>query len=180
MKREEQEVLTTVKAGRLIRHPLLLVVAGVALAGLAGLNITAFVLGLQAPWLLGLAIITDMLAIGGAILAAARWLTETERARDALGEAQARLGAILDSAMDAVVTVDETHRVVLFNRAAEQVFGVPREQALGASLDRFLPARFRGAHHGHIQNFERTGVTSRRMGDMTTLWAQRADGSEFP
>jgi signal transduction histidine kinase len=43
-----------------------------------------------------------------------------------------------------------------------------------------LPARFRGAHRGHIDNFGKTGVTSRRMGDVTTLWALRADGSEFP
>jgi signal transduction histidine kinase len=44
-----------------------------------------------------------------------------------------------------------------------------------------MPARFRGAHRGHIDNFGRTGVTSRRMGDVTTLWALRADtGEEFP
>jgi len=49
------------------------------------------------------------------------------------------------------------------------------------SLDRLLPARFRGAHHGHIEGFGRTGVTSRRMGDVTTLWALRPDsGEEFP
>jgi PAS domain S-box-containing protein len=69
---------------------------------------------------------------------------------------------------------------VLFNRAAEQLFGLHREQALGAPLDRLLPARFRGSHHGHIARFGETGVTSRRMGDVTTLWALRADGSEFP
>src|SRR6185503_2076121 len=68
---------------------------------------------------------------------------DAERARGALGEAQARLAAIVDSAMDAVITVDEAQKVVLFNRAAEQVFGVRREEALGSALDRFLPARFR-------------------------------------
>jgi signal transduction histidine kinase len=51
---------------------------------------------------------------------------------------------------------------------------------LGTSLDRLLPARFRGAHRGHIEGFGRTGVTSRRMGDVTTLWAVRGDGEEFP
>jgi signal transduction histidine kinase len=47
-------------------------------------------------------------------------------------------------------------------------------------LDRFLPARFRGAHGRHVENFGRTGVTSRRMGDVTTLWALRTNGEEFP
>jgi len=109
-----------------------------------------------------------------------RDISARRRTEQALGEAQARIAAIVDSAMDAMVTVDESQRVVLFNRAAEQVFGVRRDQALGAPLDRFLPARFRGAHHAHVEGFARTGVTSRRMGDTTTLWALRADGSEFP
>jgi PAS domain S-box-containing protein len=105
---------------------------------------------------------------------------EAERMRGALSAAQARLGAIVDSAMDAVITVDEAQRVLLFNRAAEQVFGVPRGEAIGSPLDRFLPARFREMHRRHVAQFGETGVTSRRMGDITTLWALRADGTEFP
>jgi PAS domain S-box-containing protein len=105
---------------------------------------------------------------------------DTLRMRTALTAAQARLAAIVDSAMDAVMTVDQAQRIVLFNRAAEQVFGVRREEAIGSSLDRFIPARFRPAHRDHVEQFGRTGVTSRRMGDVTTLWALRADGSEFP
>jgi PAS domain S-box-containing protein len=100
--------------------------------------------------------------------------------RTALTAAQARLAAIVDSAMDAVITVDGGQNIVLFNRAAEQVFGVPREEAIGTSLDRFIPARFRAGHRDHVEEFGRTGVTSRRMGDVTTLWALRADGAEFP
>jgi PAS domain S-box-containing protein len=61
------------------------------------------------------------------------------------------------------------------------VFRVRREEMLGTSLDRLLPARFRAAHRAHIEAFGRTGVTSRRMGDVTTLWALRPDsGEEFP
>ncbi|HXF17183.1 MAG TPA: PAS domain-containing sensor histidine kinase, partial [Burkholderiales bacterium] len=60
-------------------------------------------------------------------------------------------------------------------------FRCRREDALGSSLDRFMPTRFRGAHRGHIERFGKTGVTSRRMGDVTTLWAVRLDsGEEFP
>jgi PAS domain S-box-containing protein len=114
----------------------------------------------------------------------ARDITSRRRTESALSDTQARLGAIVDSAMDAMVTVDENQKIVLFNRAAEQVFGVRREDALGASLDRFLPARFRGAHRAHVEHFGRTGVTSRRMGDVTTLWGLRANGTnegeEFP
>src|SRR6185436_9101693 len=52
--------------------------------------------------------------------------------------------------------------------------------ALGAPLERFIPQRFRSGHHAHIEKFAQTGVTGRRMGDVTTLWALRADGQEFP
>jgi PAS domain S-box-containing protein len=90
------------------------------------------------------------------------------------------LGAVVDSAMDAIITVDAEQKIVLFNRAAEQVFRVRREQALGSPLERFIPPRFRGAHRGHVEQFGRTGATSRRMGDVTTLWGLRADGEEFP
>jgi PAS domain S-box-containing protein len=93
---------------------------------------------------------------------------------------QQRLDAIVDSAMDAIITVDSAQTIRLFNRAAEQVFRCRREDAIGAPLDRFIPQRFRAAHRGHIEQFGRTGVTSRRMGDVTTLWAMRADGEEFP
>ena len=105
---------------------------------------------------------------------------EAEHMRSALSTTQARLAAIVDSAMDAVITVDEKQSIVLFNRAAEQVFGVPREQAIGSGLDRLIPARFRGGHRHHVEEFGRTGVTSRRMGDVTTLWGLRQDGAEFP
>src|SRR6185436_13659910 len=84
------------------------------------------------------------------------------------------------SAMDAIITVDRDQRIVLFNRAAEAMFGCARELALGDRLDRFIPARFRDAHRSHVDRFGNTGDTRRRMGENMVLWALRADGSEFP
>ncbi len=93
---------------------------------------------------------------------------------------EARLDAIVQSAMDAIITVDSRQRIVLFNAAAEQVFGCSKADAIGSQLERFIPERFRGAHHAHVEQFARTGNTSRRMGLQSALWALRADGSEFP
>ncbi|HEU4644726.1 MAG TPA: PAS domain-containing sensor histidine kinase [Burkholderiales bacterium] len=150
---------------------------GAALAALVGANVAAFVHGMDAPWLLGTVILSDLLVVGVSIFAAL-WSVAVWGGRSEVTEA--RLDAIVDSAMDAIITVDAAQKVVLFNRAAEQMFGVPRNEALGTPLDRFIPQRFRGAHRGHVETFGHTGVTSRRMGDATTLWALRADGSEFP
>ena len=109
-----------------------------------------------------------------------RDITERLAAEARVREGEARLDAIVRSAMDAIITVDTGQRVVLFNDAAERMFGVTARQAVGAPLERFIPERFRAGHHDHIARFGRTGETARRMGRQQALWALRADGSEFP
>ncbi|MDP1956150.1 MAG: PAS domain-containing sensor histidine kinase [Polaromonas sp.] len=96
------------------------------------------------------------------------------------GDAGALLAGLLDSAMDGIITVDKAQRIVLYNRAAEKLFGWPRDQVLGQSLDRLMPARFQRGHAEHIRRFATTGVTSRRMGDGTVIYGLRASGEEFP
>jgi PAS domain S-box-containing protein len=115
------------------------------------------------------------------VVSARRMRRADERATLLAHQSEAQLSAIVESAMDAIITIDSEHKIVLFNHAAEQVFRCSKEEALGGTLERFLPVRYRASHRGHIQEFGHTGVTSRRMGDNTTLTAIRADGSEeFP
>jgi PAS domain S-box-containing protein len=163
--------------GSAFGHPAAIPAVAAVLGALLFANLFTFASDSQSLWLISTVVIADMLAVGGGIVVAAREVMLAERRSDV---SQARLDAIVDSAMDAIIAVDATQNVVLFNRAAEQAFGVHRKEALGAPLERFLPQRYRNAHHGHLDDFGRTGVTSRRMGDMTTLWALRADGTEFP
>ena len=157
----------------LLRHPVVVGAGLAALVALLVLNGVAIMRGVQSPWLLGSVIVADLVVVG---VAAREVLVAGSRVE----ATQAHLEAIVDSAMDAIITVDSAQKIVLFNRAAEQVFRCRREEAIGSGLDRFIPQRFRGAHRGHIEQFGKTGVTSRRMGDVTTLWALRADGEEFP
>ncbi len=109
-----------------------------------------------------------------------RDITERLQAEERHARLAARLAGLLDSAMDAIITVDEQQRIVLYNRAAEKIFGWTGEQALGGSLEMLMPERFRGMHGAHLRSFERTGTTSRRMGDGTILYGQRSSGEEFP
>ncbi|UUZ63690.1 PAS domain S-box protein [Polaromonas sp. P1-6] len=109
-----------------------------------------------------------------------RDVTERLRAEQEHARLTARLSGLLDSAMDAIITVDEAQRIVLYNRAAEKIFGWPSDQALGEPLDKLIPERFRASHGEHIQRFAAMGITSRRMGDGTVLYGQRAGGEEFP
>lgn len=95
-------------------------------------------------------------------------------------DASARLAGLLDSAMDAIITVDEAQRIVLYNHAAERVFGWPAAEILGQPLTRLIPERFRGAHAAHLRSFGATGTSSRRMGGSAVVYALRASGDEFP
>ena len=105
---------------------------------------------------------------------------DLQQAQAAVRESQDRLNAIIQSAMDAILTIDDEHRIVLFNAAAEKMFGCVADQALGGPVERFIPQRFRGAHASHIRRFSETGTTSRAMGTLGAIWGRRANGEEFP
>ncbi len=109
-----------------------------------------------------------------------RDVTERVNSEELLARSESRLRAILDSAMDAVITVDERQHIVLFNKAAEAVFGCPRDQAVGAPLAWFIPERYRGNHGDHVKRFGETGSTSRRMGSARVVMGLRRNGEEFP
>ena len=94
--------------------------------------------------------------------------------------AAARLAGLLDSAMDGIISVDEEQRIVLFNRAAQKMFGWSAEEVHGKGLDLLIPQRYRAGHPAQVRRFGATGTTSRRMGDNTVLYAVRKDGAEFP
>jgi PAS domain S-box-containing protein len=107
-------------------------------------------------------------------------ITERARSEALLARGEARLRGILDSAMDAIITVDERQKIVLFNAAAEKMFGCPQDQAIGAPLAWFIPDRFRTAHMQHVAQFGATGVVSRRMGGSRVVTGLRRNGEEFP
>ncbi len=109
-----------------------------------------------------------------------RDITKRKLAEEALADSQGKLVGIITSAMDAIVTIDEDQRVILFNPAAEKMFGLPAGEAIGGPVERFIPERFRATHAGHIRRFGQTGETSRAMGHLGAISGRRANGEEFP
>ncbi len=107
-------------------------------------------------------------------------VAQRRRAEAELRESRERLAGVIDSAMDAIITVDAAQRITLFNAAAEKMFRFPAAEAIGQPLDRFIPARFREAHRHHVENFGHSGVTKRSMGALGAVFGLRADGEEFP
>jgi PAS domain S-box-containing protein len=93
---------------------------------------------------------------------------------------EARVSAIIHSALSGVITVDEQQNIILFNPAAEEMFGYTEAEALGRPMDQFIPPRYRAAHKHHIQKFGATEITGRKMGQREGIFGLRRDGNEFP
>jgi PAS domain S-box-containing protein len=86
---------------------------------------------------------------------------------------------IVEAAPCGMIMIDSQGSIVLVNRQAESMFGYPRAELLGNSLEILLPERFRGMHGGHRQQF--AGAPSmRQMAPGRDITARRKDGSEFP
>jgi len=109
-----------------------------------------------------------------------RDITERKRVEEELRAGEERLAAIIDTAMVGIISLDEESRIVLFNAAAETIFCCPAADAIGNTLDRFMPERFQEVHRKHVQRFAATGVTTRSMRSPGTLYARRANGEDFP
>lgn len=87
---------------------------------------------------------------------------------------------IIDTAMDGIISMNEEQQIVLFNAAAEEIFGYRAEQVLGQSIEVLIPSRFRPQHRYDVEQFGRGLIQNRRMGTQRTVMALRASGDEFP
>lgn len=90
------------------------------------------------------------------------------------------MGGILRAAQEGIVMVDEQHRIVALNPAAERMFRCTTPQVLGQSLDRFIPAPHRPGHGAHVARFAASEQIQQRMARLRQVSATRLDGSEFP
>lgn len=109
-----------------------------------------------------------------------REILERQHTEAALRLSQARLAGILDSADDAIISIDETQRIQLFNQGAEKIFGYNAAEVIGQSLDLLLPENLRQKHCQYIEQFRETLEVSRTMGTRSQVFGRRKDGSQFP
>jgi PAS domain S-box-containing protein len=105
---------------------------------------------------------------------------DRKESEKALRESETRKRAILESALDCMITIDHEGRILEFNPAAERTFGYSRGELLGQNMaDRIIPPHLRGRHREAFARYLETGegpILNRRI-EMTGM---RADGSEFP
>lgn len=121
---------------------------------------------------------TLVLSIVGMSLATLNF--ERSQNEKAIRERETRLKAIIDNAMDAVVLMDSTGRISDWSKQAEQVFGWPREDAIGRAMhETIIPARYRNACHQGLQHLLASGK-SKIMNNRIETHALHRDGHEFP
>ena len=109
-----------------------------------------------------------------------RAVTMADKMSAAFCESQVQISGIINSAMDAIITVDERHCVTLFNQAAEQMFGYTADDVIGQPPECLLPERHRGKYCTQLHHFLQTRVEQGVMGTLMPFYGQRADGTEFP
>ena len=126
----------------------------------------------------GIMVMSGMIIIVAALFI--RKVRREQRLTHALGEVSDRYQQTVDSVMDAIVGVDEDYRIILFNPAAEKMFGRTSQEVLGRSISMLIPDRYRSAHHGHVKGFRESAVASRAMAPLTAITGLHANGTEFP
>ena len=119
---------------------------------------------------------------GGRIIGAskiARDITKRKQVEAALRRSDALKGAILDSAMNAILSIDQEGCVHEWNRAAGAIFGYPKAEAVGRRMDELIiPRGQREYYHNRLSEYLMTGVGS-LLGRPFELTLMRADGTEF-
>ncbi len=107
----------------------------------------------------------------------------TAEFEDALRLAETKAASIVSISADAIVSIDQHHRITMFNDGAENTFGYSRAEVLGAPLDILIPERLRDTHREHLEKFAaEEGPISRRVGERRAveIVGLRRNGEEFP
>ena len=106
-------------------------------------------------------------------------ITARQQAEQALRDSEARLRAILDTAVNGIITMDEQGIIESFNHAAERLFGYPAREALGQNVSLLMPSPHRDQHDRYLANYRNTGVR-KVIGLVSEQSGRRKDGTMFP
>ena len=107
-----------------------------------------------------------------------RDVTEYRNLLNRLRASEKKIRAILDTATDAIISINENHEIVLFNNAAERIFGYKRSTVLKKNLNMLIPPQY-GDHAAFVKNFLKK-MEPKFMGKTQSLTAIRKDGEQFP
>lgn len=106
-------------------------------------------------------------------------ITENKKVEAALSASEKRFRQLMISAPDAVLSIDETGRIIFANREASNLLGYKFEELIGSSIDMLLPENLSARHAVHRAKYLEN-LRTRAMGSGMELTARRKNGDEFP
>jgi len=106
-------------------------------------------------------------------------LAQMRQASRDLKMSEAKMRAVLENAVDAIITIDEGGAIVSFNPAAERIFGYPASDAIGKNVDILVPEPHKSRHGEYIRRYLSTGI-ARVIGIGREVEGQRKNGERFP
>jgi two-component system, LuxR family, sensor kinase FixL len=106
-------------------------------------------------------------------------VTDQKRIQDALRDREERMRAVLNTAADAIITIDEAGIIEGVNPATERMFGYAAAELVGRNVRVLMPPNYRDEHDNYISQFLKTGE-ARIIGSGREVTGRRNDGSTFP
>jgi PAS domain S-box-containing protein len=137
------------------------------------------VLGGKIPILLNVSVVCDHL---GNILfyqLVMQDITNIKKSEKEIQESEQRFRAVADSAIDSIITIDESGIIIGWNPAAEEMFGYSEREIISHSLDFLIPERYLDGHKQGIVRIH-SGGEKHVIGKTVEMGGKRKDGSEFP
>jgi two-component system, LuxR family, sensor kinase FixL len=123
--------------------------------------------------------VTPIDSPGGGVVIAHRNITELKRAEGLARVKEEQLSAILNTAADAIITIDARGTITSINRATERLFGYSAEEMLGKNVNMLMPSAFREEHDSYLDRYIQTSE-AKIIGIGREVLGQRKDGSTFP
>jgi two-component system CheB/CheR fusion protein len=106
---------------------------------------------------------------------------EVQQAKNmnALRDSEERLRAILETAVEGIITIDERGAIESLNPSAEKMFGYSTREAIGKNVKLLMPEPFQHEHDGYLKNYRQTGH-AKIIGIGREVMGRRKDGTIFP
>ena len=99
---------------------------------------------------------------------------------EALREEISSIVRLMRFSYEAIISIDESQKVILFNKGAEEVFGYLADEIVGQPIELLMPERFRATHKEHVDKFARSEGNDLIMHHHKSVFGLRKNGQEFP